>query len=485
VLGAALLLLIITHGVQAGASITNGVVQIGVDDEGQLNEGTMTMSPPGTCNPAGASAVGLRFVATGCESTSDGCLCEGWGASYDIFVPSGVPPPPGSICTTAPVCSASGAANNAYCNTVTPVSFASTATTAVSTVTIGQLQVIQDYHPSLSPNLFEDHVTLTNTNPLLSMNNVRYERAMDWDIEPTPFSEYSTIYHGTSGITALEWSSDNGFVCGNPTEPTSSLSAVGPCGAAFTCVGGADFYHVGPSDHGAQFRFNFGTLAPLQNRTFNIFYGAAENETKMVAELAVVGAGLYTLGECSTTNPNCHIGGTSVTSHPANTGEQNTFAFGFDNIDLIPPCPSPPGAGPCPIIDPVPPTAAFKAALADGCSTQPMVFTDASSPGDRPIVSWAWDFGDGASSADANPSHLYAQEDTYLVTLTVTDDSGLAGTHTQSVVVKYKPCPIPLTRSQEDGSAPAPPRDGLAPSESDGDVDGDFRYLLMPRRLLS
>jgi gliding motility-associated-like protein len=41
-----------------------------------------------------------------------------------------------------------------------------------------------------------------------------------------------------------------------------------------------------------------------------------------------------------------------------------------------------------------------------------------------PFMVISWDFGDGSSSAVLNPSHRYAKKGTYLVTLTVLDDSG-------------------------------------------------------------
>ncbi|MEV0780622.1 carbohydrate-binding protein, partial [Streptomyces sp. NPDC050428] len=43
-------------------------------------------------------------------------------------------------------------------------------------------------------------------------------------------------------------------------------------------------------------------------------------------------------------------------------------------------------------------------------------------------LSYAWDFGDGAKSTDANPSHTYTEAGTYRPTLTVTDPEGLTGT---------------------------------------------------------
>lgn len=50
-------------------------------------------------------------------------------------------------------------------------------------------------------------------------------------------------------------------------------------------------------------------------------------------------------------------------------------------------------------------------------------FTDKSTS-ERPIVSRLWDFGDGATSTEVNPSHTYTTADSFDVSLTVTDDQG-------------------------------------------------------------
>ncbi|MFQ5607579.1 MAG: PKD domain-containing protein, partial [Candidatus Zixiibacteriota bacterium] len=50
-----------------------------------------------------------------------------------------------------------------------------------------------------------------------------------------------------------------------------------------------------------------------------------------------------------------------------------------------------------------------------------------SSDPDGSIVGYSWDFGDGGSSAQANPSHTYSAAGTYTVSLTVTDDQGATG----------------------------------------------------------
>ena len=62
-------------------------------------------------------------------------------------------------------------------------------------------------------------------------------------------------------------------------------------------------------------------------------------------------------------------------------------------------------------------------------------FFDSSTDSDGSIVSWSWDFGDGATSTVQNPPHSYAGTSTNQVTLTVTDDDGATGNVIYSVSV--------------------------------------------------
>jgi serine protease len=50
-------------------------------------------------------------------------------------------------------------------------------------------------------------------------------------------------------------------------------------------------------------------------------------------------------------------------------------------------------------------------------------------------VGWSWDFGDGNGSTAQNPSHTYAADGTYTVTLTVTDDDDATDDASQNVSV--------------------------------------------------
>lgn len=59
-------------------------------------------------------------------------------------------------------------------------------------------------------------------------------------------------------------------------------------------------------------------------------------------------------------------------------------------------------------------------------------FTDTSTPASE-ITSWYWDFGDGTTSTEQNPTHVYTVDGVYTVTLYVSSAKGTGsctGTHT-------------------------------------------------------
>jgi PKD repeat protein len=60
-----------------------------------------------------------------------------------------------------------------------------------------------------------------------------------------------------------------------------------------------------------------------------------------------------------------------------------------------------------------------------------------STPGtDRTIVSYHWDFGDGVEKTGVRTTHDFFPVGVYLVTLTVTDDSGKTATSSQPITVR-------------------------------------------------
>ena len=84
----------------------------------------------------------------------------------------------------------------------------------------------------------------------------------------------------------------------------------------------------------------------------------------------------------------------------------------------------------------LPPVADF----AFDCTNLTCDFTDKSLD-DGGVVSRSWTFGDGNTSTETDPTHLYASAETYTVTLTVTDAGGLSDMSSQQVIVSDPPLP--------------------------------------------
>ena len=69
----------------------------------------------------------------------------------------------------------------------------------------------------------------------------------------------------------------------------------------------------------------------------------------------------------------------------------------------------------------------FAADPLKGCAPTSINFTDKSVSAD-PIVTWAWDFGDGGTSGAQNPSYVYTTAGLYTVSLTITTAGGCSTT---------------------------------------------------------
>lgn len=287
--------------VDQGAVISNGTVQLGINPAGQLNV-------PGPDSAQFTPYVGLRYLPTNNEATAPGCLCEGWGV--------------GDLITDI-----SGWANEdefPNVNNLVVDSFVAGASTATSTVYVvpgassgggggdifaaavpagAIMRVTHNYAPSAHPNLYR--VTVTIENITSQAQHIVYRRVMDWDIEPTPFEEYVTLQKGTSPV--LVGTTNDGFDTANPLSPQSSMGQTG------------SFVDAGPSDHGANFQFDFGTLPPGQSIQFFTYYGAAATEAEAFAALGAVGVEAYSFGQAS------------VADGPT-LGVPNTFIFAFSGV---------------------------------------------------------------------------------------------------------------------------------------------------------
>lgn len=77
-------------------------------------------------------------------------------------------------------------------------------------------------------------------------------------------------------------------------------------------------------------------------------------------------------------------------------------------------------------------SAAFTASLTSGQAPLAVNFTDTSLGS---IVSWSWNFGDGATSSQRNPSHSFVTAGIYTVALTITGDTGSSATGSRTITV--------------------------------------------------
>ncbi len=119
-------------------------------------------------------------------------------------------------------------------------------------------------------------------------------------------------------------------------------------------------------------------------------------------------------------------------------GNESGFSNEVSTTIGAPPPPEPepepapePDPEPTPEPDNSPPSASFTFS----CSDLVCSFTNTSTDFDGSVVAWSWDFGEWASSTQQSPSHTYASDGTYNVSLVATDDYGATDTTSQGVTV--------------------------------------------------
>ncbi|OLT24192.1 hypothetical protein BJF82_13400 [Kytococcus sp. CUA-901] len=99
-----------------------------------------------------------------------------------------------------------------------------------------------------------------------------------------------------------------------------------------------------------------------------------------------------------------------------------------------------------------------------------------STDSDGEIESYEWDFGDGDTAEGVDPEHTYAEDGTYEVTLTVTDDEGATGTATQDVTVVFEN-ESPMAEFTVESTSLTASFDATGSSDPDGEIvsyDWDF-----------
>ncbi len=123
------------------------------------------------------------------------------------------------------------------------------------------------------------------------------------------------------------------------------------------------------------------------------------------------------------------------------------------------------------------PTALANADVQSGARPLSVTFDGSESvDADGEIVAYAWDFGDGATSDEANPTHVF-DEGTWSVTLTVTDDRGATDTSAALVITAVVDDDAdgvspPLDCDDDDASAYPGAPDAFDDAGADTNCDG-------------
>lgn len=86
-------------------------------------------------------------------------------------------------------------------------------------------------------------------------------------------------------------------------------------------------------------------------------------------------------------------------------------------------------------------------------------FIGGNSSDDTSISSYIWDFKDGSTSSEANPTHTFSSLGVYEVTLTITDNEGLSTSEAVTITVTEEPNQAPIAKTS------ANPISGAAPLE--------------------
>ncbi|MDH7507619.1 MAG: PKD domain-containing protein, partial [Candidatus Thermoplasmatota archaeon] len=246
----------------------------------------------------------------------------------------------------------------------------------------------------------------------------------------TPYSDYFSIviarYSATQNVYLELYETFNDFLEFN--HPESSLTCPADASGAMT-VGATywqndnieSFSSRGPTNDG---RIKPDVTAPDGVSTYTYGNGNFYGTSASAPHVAGAAALLLSIGPSFTANDLQNRLETKA-NDLGPTGKDNLYGSGRINLWTT--------------YNYIIPKANFTYTPLNPTTADTIQFTDTSTDSDGTIISWSWNFGDGYTSSQRNPTHNYMNDGTYNVILNVTDDDGAKDTKYKIINVTNLP----------------------------------------------
>ena len=250
------------------------------------------------------------------------------------------------------------------------------------------------------------------------------------DFSYTPFLEpvlSDTIYFTDNSIDAVSWLWDFGDGdTSNIQNPSHKYNAVGVFDVTLTVYDQDNYYdtithviEIYPNNIPPVADFSFIPVEPKQGNLVEFTDLSTDSDGSVVFRLWDFGD-----GESSNLQNPTHVyqdHGTFTINLTVNDDDGN---ISYKEKEIT-------------ILENIKPVALFTYTPSSPTNADIIDFTDLSSDSDGNVVSWLWDFGEGNSSTEQNPSHRFYTHGNYTVSLTVRDNDNSDSTYSELVRVDY------------------------------------------------
>ncbi|HHT9146265.1 MAG TPA: outer membrane protein assembly factor BamB family protein [Candidatus Wunengus sp. YC61] len=208
---------------------------------------------------------------------------------------------------------------------------------------------------------------------------------------------------------------------------TASIDTATDANAVYVGAEDGNLYSLSRTTGSLNWKYTTGnaiTSSPAIGKNGSIYFGSADNNIYSVSKN---GALQWTYTTKDEVNSSPAIGSNELLYIGSSDGY--LYAIGAESTTTL--------------------TAGFSATPTSGEAPLTVKFTDESVGN---VSSWQWDFGDGNTSTEQNPSHTYNSSGSFTIILTVTDASGSTDTETKDnyISITRKASTIELTLSDSE-----------------------------------